>query len=239
MYLKKLLPPSWNRFLPLSWISRCLLCGKPEITGPFCIQCLQLFSPKTNRSFCPLCGRPYLVSSQHVCAECRLAPPPWEKFGFAVFFTGIFKEIIANFKFGNCFYYLDFLVGLLECGFWEAKLDLPEVIVSVPMSKKEIQKRGFNQSLELAKLLGKHLNVHVSKQGLSKIKETQPQRQLSRQERLKNVKNVFVCKNGLRNKKVLLIDDVLTTGATCKECARVLKQNKCTVQVLVLARAVE
>jgi len=239
MHLKKLLPPSWKRFLPLSWINRCLLCGRPEITGPFCIQCLRLFSPKTNSRFCPLCGRPYLIPARHVCAECKLDPPPWEKFGFAVFFTGIFKEIIANFKFGTSFYYLDFLVGLLECGFWEAKLDVPEVIVSVPMSKGEIQKRGFNQSLELAKRLGKRLNVLVAKQGLSKIKETRPQRQLSRQERLQNVKKVFVSQKELQNKKVLLIDDVLTTGATCKECVRVLKQNNCSVQVLVLARAVE
>jgi ComF family protein len=100
------------------------------------------------------------------------------------------------------------------------------VLVSVPLHRKRLLERGFNQ----AELFCQHLKKATGfsyQPILSRVCFTPPQAELSRQDRLINLKNVFVCQGGreIKNKKVLLVDDVLTTGTTLNECARVLKQS--------------
>ncbi len=103
--------------------------------------------------------------------------------------------------------------------------DLQEwVLVPVPLHKRKLNYRGFNQAEEMAKLLGKSLNLQAV-QALKRVKAKKPQMKLSREERLKNVKDVYaVAENTqVENKKIILVDDVATTGATLNELARILK----------------
>ncbi|MBU3918576.1 hypothetical protein KKC63_01565 [Patescibacteria group bacterium] len=103
------------------------------------------------------------------------------------------------------------------------------VIISVPMYKKDLKKRGFNHSEEIARSLSKKLGIPLVEQALLKTKKTLSQMELKREERFLNVSGVFAInpetKGVIEGKKIILIDDVYTTGATMQECAKVLKQN--------------
>jgi len=103
------------------------------------------------------------------------------------------------------------------------------MILSVPLYKKDLKRRGFNQSEEIARSLSQKLGIPLIEQCLIKTKKTLPQMTLKREKRLSNVSGVFEInpekRTIIKNKKVILIDDVYTTGATMQECAKILKQN--------------
>lgn len=98
-------------------------------------------------------------------------------------------------------------------------------LIPIPLSRRKLRQRGFNQAQEIAKLLSGYLDIPLVEDGLIKIKNTTDQTNLSGKEREKNIKGVFACPQpGLvKERKILLIDDVFTTGATMKEAASVLK----------------
>jgi len=100
------------------------------------------------------------------------------------------------------------------------------ILIPVPLDKKRLRWRGFNQAEELSKELAKFLKIPLIPNCLTKIKETFPQIKLSDQERKENVRGVFLIKDRelIKNKNILLVDDVYTTGATMEECAIVLKK---------------
>jgi len=104
------------------------------------------------------------------------------------------------------------------------------ILIPVPLSKKKLKERGYNQSEELAKELSRALQIPVISDCLMKIKHTSPQMELKKEEREKNLKNAFAIKSGatsdvapLSGKKIFLVDDVYTTGSTMEECCLVLK----------------
>lgn len=101
------------------------------------------------------------------------------------------------------------------------------ILIPVPLYKKRMKERGFNQSEEIGKELAKFLKIPLIKNNLIKTKETLSQTKLTRNEREENIKNAFSVKNGgkIKRKKILLIDDIYTTGATMEECARILKKS--------------
>lgn len=100
------------------------------------------------------------------------------------------------------------------------------ILIPVPLEKKKLNQRGFNQSEEIAKKLSEISGAPLIADCLIKIKTTPPQMKLSGKEREENLKNAFLCKNSelVRGKKIFLIDDVYTTGTTIEECAKVLKK---------------
>ncbi|MCJ7787036.1 ComF family protein, partial [Patescibacteria group bacterium] len=99
------------------------------------------------------------------------------------------------------------------------------LLISVPLEKRKLKQRGFNQAEELAKELSKSLKISLFNDVLIKIKETLPQVELSGKEREENIKDAFLCQNRekIQGKRILLVDDVYTTGSTMEEGARVLK----------------
>ena len=98
-------------------------------------------------------------------------------------------------------------------------------LVPIPLSRKKLKERGFNQAQEIAKELSLSLKIPLLSDVLLKIKETSAQVELQGKDRQENIKGVFVCQKPdlIKSKKIILIDDVFTTGATMEECARVLK----------------
>jgi len=100
------------------------------------------------------------------------------------------------------------------------------ILIPVPLEKRKLKWRGFNQAEEIGKELSKFLKISLLNNVLAKIKETPPQVELSDEERKENIKGVFLVKNGelIRNRKILLVDDIYTTGSTLEECAKVLKE---------------
>ena len=99
------------------------------------------------------------------------------------------------------------------------------ILIPVPLEKRKLKWRGFNQAEEIGKELSKFLKISLLNNVLAKIKETPSQVELSDEERKENIKGVFLVKDEelIKNRKILLIDDIYTTGATMEECARVLK----------------
>ncbi|MCI8273702.1 MAG: ComF family protein [Clostridia bacterium] len=116
-----------------------------------------------------------------------------------------------------------------------------DIIIIVPISDKRKKERGYNQSELLAKEISKILLIEYSKQIIYKIKDTQPQSVLNKRQRQENVKGVYEAKNieKVRNKKILIIDDIYTTGNTVNECAKVLVQkgiDRKNIGVLTIAK---
>jgi len=114
-------------------------------------------------------------------------------------------------------------------------------IVSVPLHKARMKERGFNQSEEIARSLSEKLGIPLIEKALVKTKKTLSQMDLNREQRLQNVSGVFAInpknRNAIEGKKIILVDDVYTTGATMQECAKILKQNLATeVWGVVVAR---
>jgi ComF family protein len=122
-----------------------------------------------------------------------------------------------------------------------ASRPMPEVdlIVPMPLYPKRLAERGFNQALEIARGLARHLGSPIAPRGVLRLKDTLPQTQLPYEERAKNVRGAFTCKLDLSGKKIAVVDDVMTTGATLNELARALKRAGATrVENFVIARTV-
>ena len=142
-------------------------------------------------------------------------------------YKGIIREKILQYKFGNKAYLANFFFEFFVknekvCGF----LKKYDIIIPVPMSKKKIAKRGYNQSELIAKKIAKNNNtLKLEKNVLIKVKNNKTQSTLNKIERMENVKNVYKIQNKqkIKQKKVLLFDDIYTTGATTTECIKVLK----------------
>jgi ComF family protein len=160
--------------------------------------------------------------------------PPFSKILPYGLYEGVLAEAIHQFKFHGVRRLFKPLGKLL------LHLDIPHTdgIVPVPLSKKGLIQRGFNQSLLLSRVIAKQSEVPLFVDSLFKIKETPPQIGLSARERLMNLRNAFEVHGNLKDLRLLLVDDVITTGATVRECSRMLmKAGAKEVIVLSLARA--
>ena len=113
-----------------------------------------------------------------------------------------------------------------------------DIICSVPIHKKRMKERGYNQSELIAKEIAKNLTNTIYKKVLKKIKDNKRQSELKKEERLQNVKDVYEIQNKqiIENKKIILFDDIYTTGNTVNECSKVLKENGAK-EILVLTLA--
>ena len=215
-----------NFFFP----SHCINCQKEG--NALCLDCFGLIDI-SNGPYCPFCWPPKIVLDARTCPSCRKHRNLTGLFNAAPYNNFIIKKLISQFKYEP---FIRGLAGTLSSLIIQhfQTLDYPPpffrdkagfVLVPVPLHKKRLKWRGFNQAEEICCHLSPVLNIPLISDVLLKIKETQPQMKLIAKERQENIKGVFVCQNNdlIRNKKILLADDVFTTGATMEECARVLK----------------
>jgi len=194
----------------------------------WCLECWKKV-PWAISPFCPRCGRPFTDSPDspdHLCGECIEPTFHFDTARSAVLHEGIIRTRIHQFKFGAQIEWVPSLVELLEIAYAGWGLPEPDVIVPVPLHLKRLKERGFNQSGLLAGELARKLRVPVSFDAIIRKNRTQPQTRLNRRERLKNVKSAFELAGvqRVRGRRILLVDDVFTTGTTLSECARVLKR---------------
>ncbi|MEF3244464.1 MAG: ComF family protein [Caldisericaceae bacterium] len=153
-------------------------------------------------------------------------------------YTGVIKTVITKFKFQNYKVIAKFLSEQI-IQFTEKQNIHFETIGYVPMTKREESERGYNQTYLIAKEIARKTNKPIFK-GLYKIRETERQSKLSKQERETNIKNAFRVDANL-NKDILIVDDVFTTGSTAKEiCDTISKRNKNNlIYFIAIARALE
>lgn len=197
--------------------------------GCWCSQCMPdlgwIRSPR-----CPSCGTPFLDSPQsddHLCGDCLKNSFSFDVARSAVLYAGVVRERIHQLKFGRQLHWSSALVDLLvKTSGGEEALPPVDFILPVPLHRQRLQERGFNQAGLMAGEFGRRWSIPVRFGVLVRQRATQPQTRLGRRERLENVQGAFtVVKPELvRDRSVLLIDDVFTTGTTLSECARVLKR---------------
>lgn len=181
-------------------------------------------------------------AGSHVCGNCLESKPHYAKARAVAGFETVIMDAIHKFKYGRNISIGDAL-GSFMAGFSFPDFDFSEysLLLPVPLHVERLRERGFNQSLLLAKKLGKKYKLPVSFSLLKRCKSTLSQTGLNKNEREKNIKGAFVVtdREKLAGKSIILIDDVYTTGATINECARLLlKAGAQEVAALTLSRVI-
>ncbi len=186
---------------------------------------------------CGFCGTK--TTSGYICGNCKsnikyngLSYIPFDQNMFFdelycnYVYEGIVRKKILDFKFEHKKYLCKTFAEGMTHRFEKIKPNF-ELIVSVPIHKSRKKERGYNQSELIAKILSKTIGIEYSNKCLIKVKKNLTQSKLDKNQRQKNVKNVFQIKDSfiVRDKTILLIDDIYTTGSTVNECARVLKKD--------------
>jgi ComF family protein len=195
-----------------------------------------------HRPCCEQCGEMYPgeLTTRYVCTNCaeRNWALAWARAAYPM--RGPVRHAILANKYQGEFHYLRPMTDWLEEGFRRhAAVEQWDALVSVPLYPVRQRERGFNQSHELARALGRRQGIPVWS-CLRRIRPTSQQASLARSGRLRNLQGAFALKStfDVSNKHLLIIDDVFTTGATAEACARVLMQNRASrVAVLTVARA--
>ena len=216
-----------NHILRLIFPERCLLCdellpfGKEEVF--LCKDCLKSETLLEHCTTCSLCGAP---SKDELCASCLTHRHFFDKAVSCFAYKEQARSRILQFKFGNRRdLYRGFAHQLSERIRPFSQKEPFDIVTYVPMTKAAKRERGYNQTELLADSISQALEISFSGSLLIKKKETPKQSTLSYSERWQNVSRAFILAKGisLRGKRVLLIDDVLTTGATADALSRLLK----------------
>ena len=204
------------------------------------MQCLGKITP-IGDSVCRKCGKPINSNSpSRICLGCIESPPSFTIHRSFSFYEGVLREIILLMKFQKIKILGKILAKIAHENFRnDSDLFDCDFIVPVPISRKRMRERGFNQSEEIAKELAKLLKKRILKNILIKKFHTIPQSLLSLRERRKNILGSFEVrkKELVRGKRILLVDDIYTSGSTVSECCKTLyKSGVKEVKVFTIAR---
>ena len=206
---------------------RCPVCGQivlPEgaLICPGCMAKLHFI----RQPSCKKCGTELIADRAEYCPDCLRRQRSFE-YGIALIrYDAVAQKSMAAVKYKNRREYLDFYAEAAYRKYAAriARLS-PDLIIPVPVHKSRMKKRGFNQAEEFGKRLSHYLEIPMNSSLLIRSKKTVPQKDLGLALRLKNLEQAFSCRKlPYRMKKVLLIDDIYTTGSTAEACSRALKK---------------
>ncbi|MEA3295747.1 MAG: ComF family protein [Patescibacteria group bacterium] len=215
-----------NFILDLLFPYSCIVCGKQG--NYICEDCLNMIEV-LEYQFCPICAK--RVIDGKTCANCKTKTKLNGAFSAVSYDSPVIKKMIKQFKYtpfikdiSLIFSYLIIKHFLILSNVNALKQG---ILIPVPLHRKKLKNRGYNQSQEIAKHLSRFLNIPLYQNVLIKTKNTHQQVGLLSEQRQKNIKGAFACQNieQIKNKKIFLIDDVFTTGATTSECSKILKQS--------------
>lgn len=208
-----------------------------------CSECFAAVGPQAG-PFCPRCGRFFdgAEGPPRLCSECLTSPPRFSALRAVGRYDGALRRIILVFKYGR-FPVLGRRLGRLAAACLEAHPDITaglDAVVAVPLHRKRRLERGFNQSLLIAREIAASRGITLVERVLVRIRDAPAQASLEAPGRKRNVRGIYKVKHPERvaGRIVLLVDDVVTTGATAGECSLVLlRAGAREVRVFVLARA--
>ncbi len=239
----------WNGLLDLVYPPCCLVCGKRMESGALCESCIRSFAPLLP-PFCDRCGGLTEEAGRAVCNSCETGPgAPYQWSQAMGHFGGPLRDAILRFKYeGKAA--LAHPLGLALA----RSLDSPpsplltstlgeklafDAVVPVPLHPSKLRQRGFNQSERLARVVAQERNWKLDANGIVRVRKTRVQARLEGAQREENVRGAFACRPPQRyaGQCVLVVDDVLTTGSTVREVARVIRDaGAARVCVVALAR---
>ena len=244
--VQRLLLPVWLAFADLVYPRRCCVCHVPVEDGCFCQGCAGAL-PWVEAPYCKVCGEVYdgALTREFRCTNCSGRRLEFEFAVAACHAEEATRELIHQFKYERRLHLRGALATLLLRTLEEPRLvgeNLAEwLLVPVPLHPSREVDREYNQSWELCQRLSMLTGIPAAK-ALRRTRETDPQAGLDREERLKNLRGAFAVQKPARwrppiellGRRILLVDDVFTTGATTNECARVLRREGGAEKVVVI-----
>lgn len=215
--------------MDLLYPRRCPVCqdlitAKEEHVR-ICTECEKKL-PYVREPRCMKCGKELYREEQEYCLDCVREPKHYKR-GYPVFvYQAPVKAGVMAFKYHNRREYAEFYTwAMLKRYEGEYRRFAPDGILPVPMYPRKQRRRGYNQAELLAKGLGAELKIPVFTELLRRRIDTVPQKELNDKERINNLKKAFhISGNDVKLKRILLVDDIYTTGATIEACAEVLLQ---------------
>jgi len=212
---------------------------------PLCGACWDLI-PRIAPPCCDRCGLPaqaltpvpaeVVLAGRPLCGGCRVDPPGWDWARAGAAYDGVVRDAIHAFKFRGKRALARPLAALIGEQ-WPPLASDVAALVPVPLGRPRQRERGFNQAALLAERLAPGLGVAVRPRWLARVRDTLPQSDLGAAERAANVRGAFAARDEVAGRHVVVVDDVLTTGATAAECARALRAaGAARVGVVAVAR---
>lgn len=210
----------------------CVLCGCMSHDGLWCKAC-DAAMPYLDAAHCPVCALP--TPAGQVCGHCLADPPLFSRTAAVFGYTFPLDKLIQGMKYGGQLAlaqaFAKKLVQRID------KNNLPDYVIAMPLHPAKLRERGFNQSLLLAATVARELKLKLLPDACRRVRDTPPQSALPWKERKKNVRNAFCCDMDMSEKRVALVDDVLTTGASVNALAEaVSKKGAIQISAWVVAR---
>lgn len=212
---------NWLKIKRHLFPATCLLCGTRSEKGSLCRGCLADL-PYLPASRCPVCALPALPGN--VCGACLSEPPEYHSTVAALSYSFPLDALIHALKYRAN---LALAVPLADLLAQAASPRLrPDYLVPMPLYPARLRERGFNQALEIAKRVSKLTGIALLPNACRRIRDTPPQASMPWKERARNIRGAFACDANLSGRRIAVIDDVMTTGATMNELAKVLRKQK-------------
>ncbi|MBI4652828.1 ComF family protein [Candidatus Kuenenbacteria bacterium] len=214
-----------NFFLDLLFPIKCVGCQKENVW--LCEECFKKINLNL-KNFCPFCEKPARMGC--ICQQCLAHSPLKNIFITSSYEEKIFKQAIHIFKYNHIRDLAKPLGKIIIDFLYQSKLNFlfndSYFLVPISLHRKRLFERGFNQSELLVQEIAKEFKLSILNNVLKRTRYTKSQTKLKEKERRKNIKNAFVCIQPeiVKNKNIILFDDIFTTGSTLREAARVLKK---------------
>jgi ComF family protein len=212
----------------LLWPARCLVCAEAgEEARDLCVACSRALP--WNRSACVRCALPLRPPSDFatadatpICGQCLRRPPPLQAVHAACIYDFPVDRLLPRFKFHRDLAAGRLLAQLMAEAF--APLQRPQAVIALPLHRSRLRARGYDQALELARPLARALQLPLLEGALRRTRATTPQSELSALARHRNLRGAFACDGATLPAHVVLVDDVMTTGATLHAAAKALRR---------------
>ncbi len=212
----------------------CLLCGLPSHASALCKACMAEL-PRLGPA-CQRCAMP--LQSAQICGRCLRSPPVQDKAFSLYCYQGSVRRCITGFKYHQQLHNGDMFAANMAAVLSERNT-LPDCLVPIPLHPLRLRQRGFNQAVELARMLSAELGVPCRTDLLQRQKYTRSQSQLPFRQRRRNIRGAFRCEAVSVPEHIALIDDVMTSGHTSAEAARTLRRRGAQIiEVWTIARTI-
>ena len=205
-------------FVQLLLPQNCLLCDAHSGKSLICTACTADL-PRFHTPACPICALP--SPQGEICGQCLKHPPTFDATRAAFIYDFPLDALVKTLKYGGHLAVAEFLAGeMLDA----APTSRPDLLVPMPLHPQRLKERGFNQSLEIARKLSQAWGIPLVTAGIIRTRHNEPQASLPLAKRAANVRGIFTVSGDFKGKSILLVDDIMTSGASLNELAKTLKK---------------